>query len=186
MMTLSTQDVSSRIRIFIADDHAMIRTGLRKVLESQPDMEVVGEAADGEAAVKLTLKSKPDVLLLDLAMPYMTGIDALRNLAQLKVATKTILLTASIDRPRIVESVKIGARGVILKEASSDLLCKCIRIVASGQYWVDHRGVSDIVHALMQSAQEELTEPRDTFSVKRRDMEIVEYVQQVGGRMDIG
>ena len=172
------------LRIVIADDHAMVRSGLRKVLESQKDMQVVGEAADGEAAVRLTLEYAPDVLLLDLAMPGTPGVDALRTLSKSKLQTKTIIVTASIESSILVELVQLGARGVILKESSSESLYKCIRSVAAGQYWLDHAGVCEVAQAFRRVADSD-NGGRDTFGLTPRELEIVAGVVAAYGTKEI-
>src|SRR5580698_5259809 len=102
------------IRIVIADDHPIFRDGLRRLLESEGDMKVVGEACDGREAVKLASEIKPDILLLDLAMPHHTGLDALRDLnsgAGAAAAVRIILLTAAVEKKQVVEALQLGARG---------------------------------------------------------------------------
>src|SRR5512140_1048412 len=107
------------VRILIADDHAIFRDGLRRLLESEPEFQVVGEAADGGEAVANVRTLKPDVLLLDLAMPRVPGMEALRELVTGSDAeTRIILLTAAIEKVQIVEALQIGARGIILKESA--------------------------------------------------------------------
>jgi len=104
------------IRIVIADDHPIFRDGLRRLLESEGDMKVVGEACDGLEAVKLAMEIKPDILLLDLAMPHQTGLEALRDLSTRAGAAGTvriILLTAAAEKKQVVEALQLGARGVV-------------------------------------------------------------------------
>src|SRR5712664_2013852 len=130
---------SRSIRIVIADDHPIFRDGLRRLLEAEPDMKVVGEACDGREAVKLATEIKPDILLLDLAMPHHTGLDALRDLntnTSAAGAVRIILLTAAVEKKQVVEALQLGARGVVLKDSATQLLLKAIHAVMSGEYWV--------------------------------------------------
>jgi two-component system nitrate/nitrite response regulator NarL len=130
---------SHPIRIVIADDHPIFRDGLRRLLESEGEMKVVGEACDGREAVKLATEIKPDILLLDLAMPHHTGLDALRDLntnAGAAVAVRIILLTAAVEKKQVVEALQLGARGVVLKDSATQLLLKSIHAVMAGEYWV--------------------------------------------------
>ena len=137
-----------RIRILIADDHPIFRHGLRSLLEDEPGIEVVGEAADGEEAVRMAQSLRPDILLVDMAMPRKTGLDALRALASGAAPPRSVVLTAAIDKPQIMEALQAGARGVILKETATELLLKCIRAVVAGEYWIGRDSVSDLVRYL--------------------------------------
>jgi len=119
----------NKIRILVADDHPIFRDGLRKLLEAEADFRVIGEASDGQEAVKLAHELKPDVLLLDLAMPRQPGLDALRELSAAATPVRTILLTVAIEKAQLVEALQLGARGVVLKETSTELLLKSIRSV---------------------------------------------------------
>jgi DNA-binding NarL/FixJ family response regulator len=139
---------SAMIRILIADDHAVFRYGLRALLESEPRFTVVGEAADGLEVAKLTNELKPTVLMLDLAMPRLTGIEVLRELASAQVAVRTIVLTAAIEKRQIVEALQLGARGVLLKDAAIQLIAKCIEKVVDGDFWVGHEAVTSLVDYL--------------------------------------
>jgi two-component system, NarL family, nitrate/nitrite response regulator NarL len=168
------------IRIVIADDHPIFRDGLRRLLESEPDMKVIGEACDGLEAVKLATEAKPDILLLDLAMPHHTGLDALRDLSNRSGPSGTvriILLTAAAEKKQIVEALQLGARGVVLKDSATQLLLKSIHSVMSGEYWVGRESVSNLVQYLrnlMQSTSEETKQKR--FGLTPRELEIVSAV----------
>jgi two-component system nitrate/nitrite response regulator NarL len=168
------------IRILIADDHAIFREGLRKLLESEPSFRVVGEAADGEMALQLAREVKADVLLLDLAMPRMDGLETLREVAVHKPSLRTVVLTASIDRENIVKALQLGASGVVLKESNSKVLFDSIRAVASGHYWIGHESISDVIQTLrdMVSKASSKAKLRD-FGLTPRERQIVAAV--VGG-----
>ena len=136
------------VRILVADDHPIFRDGLRKLLEAETDFQVVGEASDGGEAIKMAQRLKPDVLLLDLAMPQVPGLEALRELRNSVEAIRVILLTAAIDREQIVDALHHGVRGVVLKESATQLLLKSIRCVMAGQYWVGRESVTDLVRII--------------------------------------
>lgn len=165
------------VRVLIADDHALFRDGLRKLLESEGGFEVVGEASDGEMLLDLVRRTQADILLLDLAMPRQDGMDVLRELAAAQVPVRTLLLTATINKDQIVRALKLGAYGVVLKEATTQRLFDSIRCVMSGQYWVGRESISDLVRALRSVSNQEngSQKPRE-FGLTPREMEIVTLV----------
>jgi two-component system, NarL family, nitrate/nitrite response regulator NarL len=170
-------DEPHAVRILIADDHAIFRDGLRKLLESEPGFEVIGEAADGAEAARLVRQLQPDVLLLDLAMPRGSGLEALRELASAESRVCTILLTAAIEKKQILEALQFGARGVVLKEAATELLFRCIRSVMGGQYWVGRESVSSLVKTLRDLTPTPGEEARQKkFGLTPRELEIISAI----------
>ena len=164
---------ASKIRILIADDHAIFRDGLKKLLESEPDFTVVGEAGDGAEAIKLAQKLKPDLLLLDLAMPRMPGMVALRELTTASVPVRTIVLAAAVGKEQIVEALQLGARGVVLKESATQQLLKSLRAVMAGEYWVGRESVSDLVQYLRVASGVASAPQKKHFGLTPRELEIV-------------
>jgi two-component system, NarL family, nitrate/nitrite response regulator NarL len=165
------------IRVVIADDHTIFRKGLRSVLEGESGFVVVGEAADGEEAVEVCRALLPHVLLLDLAMPGASGMDALAELATSPTPVRTILLTAGIEKAEIVKALQLGAAGVVLKSASTDLLFKSIRSVIAGQHWIGREAVSDLVQALRDQMAASTEKPaRKRFGLTAREVEITSAV----------
>ena len=161
---------SQPVRIVIADDHPIFRDGLRRLLEAEPDLKVIGEASDGAEAVKLARQLKPDILLLDLAMPKHPGLEALRDLSAGTTSTpvRVILLTAAAEKGQIVEALQLGA---------TQLLLKAIHTVMSGEYWVGRESVSNLVQylrTLMQSSSDEARQKK--FGLTPRELEIVSAV----------
>ena len=163
-------------RIVIADDHPIFRDGLRRLLEVESSFKVIGEASDGAEAVKLTRKLKPDVLLLDLAMPNHPGLEAVRELGAGPTSTRIILLTAAVEKEQIVEALQLGARGVVLKESATQLLMDSIRAVMSGQYWVGRETISNLVEYLRTLLTPPATPKHKKYGLTPRELEIISAV----------
>ena len=178
--------MSEQVRILIADDHPIFRDGLRRLLEAEPDLSVVGQAVDAAEAVRLAESLHPDILLLDVAMPNVSGLEALETLVDLPHAPGVILLTAAIDKADIVRALQLGARGIVLKESATSMLLKAIRIVMEGGYWVGRESVSDLLLAL-RSLGSTAEPPRalPVFSLTPRELQIVGLILAAAGNRKI-
>jgi two-component system, NarL family, nitrate/nitrite response regulator NarL len=174
---VSTQLVSP-IGILIADDHKMFREGLRRLLEAESGMKVIGEARDGAEAVERARRLKPDILLLDLSMPNHPGFEALKDLGSDEPnETRVILLSGEVSKRQIVEALQLGARGVVLKDSPTEFLLKAIQTVMAGGYWVGREKVANLVQYLrnlIQSSGEEVR--RRKYGLTPRELEIVSAV----------
>jgi DNA-binding NarL/FixJ family response regulator len=139
------------IRIIIADAQPIFRTGLRRALDAEPRFSVVGETGDGEEVVSLVDSLEPNLLLLDPDLARTDGFDALVRIAERESQPSTVLLTASLDRAQLVRAVRLGVRGVVSKDAPSDVVLKALHSVAEGQYWLGREEVADVVRSLLRS-----------------------------------
>jgi two-component system nitrate/nitrite response regulator NarL len=167
---------SNPIRILIADDHPLFRDGLRRLLQAEPGFEVVGEASDGEGLAELAQATQPDIILLDLSMPRRDGMEVLRELSAARCRARTLLLTAAINKPQIVQALRLGAYGVIMKESTTQKLFESIHCVMAGQYWVGRESVSDLVDALRSVSPPEPGGRARDFGLTTREREIVTLV----------
>ena len=126
-----------RIRVLIVDDHAMVRRGMRDFLDLHPDLEVVGEAADGEAALEATDTLRPDVVVMDLMLPVLDGIAATAQLKARHPAVEVVAITSFIEEERVTAAIEAGASGFLLKDAEADDLAAAIRAARQGEVYLD-------------------------------------------------
>ena len=166
------------VKILIADDHPVVRVGLRNMLQADARVKVVAEAQDGLEAITMVRTLRPDILLLDLAMPKMPGLETLRELTNENGPTRTIVLTGLIDKRQILEALQLGARGVVLKDAIADHLSACIRAVMQGQYWLEGRPVQNLVQVLHDLAAQTAKPPRKTFGLTARELEVITLITE--------
>jgi len=168
----------------VADDHAIFRDGLRKLLADAEEIQIVGEASNGVECVKMLAKLKPDILLLDLRMPEKDGLGVLEEVNFDSTPTRVIVLTAAEDDRDVVRAMRLGARGVVLKQSASDLLVKAIHKVFDGEIWLDNRMTAEVIDAFKKSA--EAGQRREKPLLSDREKEIVQLVAQGFRNREIG
>lgn len=179
------KSASPTIRILLADDHPVVRIGVRNMLQSEPSFEVVGEVGDGDEAITETLELLPDILLLDLYMPRLPGLEAMRAIMSGSPSVKIVLLTSTITTQQIIEALQIGARGIVLKDAVAEHLTSAIRAVISGDYWIGGKRVVNLVGALHELMQKAAVPDRKTFGLTPREMEVVSCIVEGCSNRDI-
>lgn len=152
-----------RIAILLADDHTLVRQGLKLLLEREPGLEVVGEAGDGRRALELAAELRPEVAVLDISMPQMNGLEAARRIARLAPGTKVLLLSMYQSPEYVREAVRAGVRGYVLKEDAATELVEAIRAVARGEYHFAPQVLEEVVEAARspQGGRLELLTPRE-------------------------
>lgn len=158
------------IRVVVVDDQALIRSGIRALLGLFPNIEVVGEAADGNSAIRLVVESQPDVLLLDIRMPKMTGVQVISTLASDGVLPPTLLLTTFEDDAALVAGVRAGARGFLLKGVTPETLIEAIMTVAAGGTYLYASLATGSGTAPQASWQDQTYETPDALTAREREI----------------
>jgi two-component system response regulator NreC len=156
----------SKIRILLADDHAVVRQGFKLILAAQPDMEIVGEAGNGREAVELAENLKPDVVVMDVAMPELNGIEATRRLAESVPHARVVALSMHKDSVYVREILRAGARGYLLKDSVAADLVSAVRGVARGEGYLSP-GVSN---AVLDDYRRHVTNPIDLLTSREREV----------------
>jgi NarL family two-component system response regulator LiaR len=162
------------LRIVIADDHQVVRHGLRAFLEIYEDIRVVGEASDGAECVEVARREKPDVVLMDLVMPGMDGIQATRRLAELGLDARVIVLTSFGEDDKVFPAIQAGARSYLLKDVAPDDLIQTIRAVHRGEA----RLHPDVARTLMEQVARSVPRPAPASNLSERELEVVRLVAQ--------
>ena len=161
--------MSTRKRVIIADDHSIMRDGLQEVLERSGEYEVVGQARDGEEAVAVAKRLKPDVVIMDLIMPVKDGVDACREIVQSLPETRVLVLTASTDEDVVVDAVAAGASGYLHKFSGKETLLETIRDVVAGEFRIPGEVVRK-VFAGMRSDPEQAVATEDQLTARERQI----------------
>ncbi|MBV8070321.1 MAG: response regulator transcription factor [Acidobacteriaceae bacterium] len=160
------------IRVLLADDHTIVRQGLKLILSAQPDLEVIGEAANGNEAVDLAHKLHPDIVLMDVAMPGVNGIEATKRMVQADPRTKVLVLSMHTEGIYVREILRAGARGYILKDAIDTELLNAVRSVARGDGYISPA----VSGALLSDYRKNVTDPLDLLS--NREREVLKFIAE--------
>lgn len=163
--------LSRPVRVLIADDHELVRRGLRLVLEAEEDIEVVGEAQDGEAAVKAAASLRPDILLMDLRMPRMDGVEACARVRECAPETAVVILTSFDDEADVVAALRAGASSYLLKDTSPASLVQSVRGAASGSTVLDPSVAGHLISGSGRQAPEQMVDP-----LSAREREVLQHM----------
>jgi DNA-binding NarL/FixJ family response regulator len=172
------------IRVVLADDHPIVRDGLKKLLSLEEDIRVVGEAADGRELVQVVQQLSPDVVVLDLRMPNMDGLATLQVFQQLNLKPRIIVLTASEDKNEFIQAMKHGCSGIVLKQTAPELIVKSIRKVHAGEIWLDSHTTAAVMRQfasgseVMGGTSAGPSRGRERSPLSQREREIVGLVAQ--------
>ncbi len=171
-----------KIRILIADDHSIVREGLKQLLELEPDFEVVGQASNGMETIQKVKELDPDVLLLDINMPVMNGIKALRKLKEDGIKSRVVVLTIHEDREYLLETMQIGATGYILKDSDSASLYKAIRDANCGQSYIQPKLAAELVKEFNKPKQ---IKDKSENELTQREYEVLTLIAEGFNNKDI-
>lgn len=172
------------ITVMISDDHALMREGLKQLLELEKDIEVVCQAKDGHETIEKVLNYQPDVLLLDINMPNLNGIDALRRIRDLGVDTKVIILTIHDDKEYLLETMKMGADGHVLKDSDANSLIKAIKDVKQGKTYIQP-SIATMLKEEISSKDEADKSLRKIKSLTNREYEVLSLIAEGLNNKDI-
>ncbi len=171
---MGADSMQAKIRILIADDHPVVRVGVRHLLQAEPGFEVVADCVNGRETLDMVWRRKPDILLLDMAMPGSSGLDVLRQLASDPGPTRTILLTAGIEQQELMEALQLGVRAVVMKDSAGRDLVDAIHAVSKGQCWIGQRTVGNLVEVLQERARAEVH--RQSYGLTPRELQVISTV----------
>lgn len=164
------------IKLILVDDHPLVLNGLQQLFSTEPDLEVLACCSDGETALQTIIQQQPDVLLLDLKMPNMSGINLLHNLHKQNLHPKVVVLTAAIDEDEVLDAIQLGVRGVILKEMAPHLLIQCIRKVYAGGEWLEKNSVCRALEKLLKRENEAQNLQRLMNMLTPRELDMIRLV----------
>lgn len=173
-----------QVSVLLADDHAVVRDGLRALLEAQPDLRVVGDASDGRSAVRQAEALRPDVVVIDIAMPELNGIDATEQIRLSSSDTEVVILSVHADSEHVFRALKAGARGYVMKEAAGQEVVQAIRDVHAGRRYLSTR-IADTVTADFVRLRREAPNRGPLDSLSAREREVLQLVAEGRSSADI-
>jgi two-component system, NarL family, response regulator LiaR len=173
--------MSERITVLITDDHSVVRQGVRVFLETQPEIEVLGEAASGQEAIKMCLELAPDVVLLDLLMPKMNGVEATRQIKQVSPRSNIVILTSYHDDEFIVPAIKAGALSYLLKDVSPSELIAAVKKASLGEAVLHPQIAQKLMKGLRENGENQIVE-----ELSKRELEVLQLVAEGLSNLEIG
>jgi two-component system nitrate/nitrite response regulator NarL len=164
------------IKVLLADGHSQIRAEARRILEASDAIQLVGEVADGDQTITETLDLLPNIVLLDLTMPRLPGLEAMRAIMGGRPQINILLLNRQIRAQHIVEALQIGARGIVLHDSLAKTLVPAIRSVSKSKYWLGPEEVEGLVSSLHSLVHEHALAPQQTFNLTRRELAVIRCI----------
>jgi DNA-binding NarL/FixJ family response regulator len=161
---------SPSIRVVLVDDHALVRQGFRRILEDDPDLTVVGEASNGTDAIALVKKTDPDVVVMDMAMPEMSGLHATMEIIKQRPGTKVLILSMYSDEQYVRNALDAGAKGYILKSAIENDLTRAVKAVAAGEQYLAPELSSVLIRAIQAGSFEKASDPYDRLTQREKQV----------------
>jgi NarL family two-component system response regulator LiaR len=160
------------VKLVIVDDHRVVRSGVKALIETEPGLEVIGEAGDGREAVTKVKAQQPDVVLMDLVMPEMDGVEATNEITKLSPAPEILILTSFSEEERIIQAIKAGASGYLIKDASPDELVQAIEDVYHGESTLDPKVAGTVLRSVQKEPEDSAEELTD------REIEVLELLAE--------
>jgi len=173
-----------KIKVFIADDHVMVRQGIKKLLELEGNIEVIGQAGDGESALAQIKELKPQIVLLDLNMPVLDGVNVIKMIKQQNVDTKIIVLTIHDELEYLIKTANEGADGYILKGSDMEVLFEAIKAVKNGETYIQSNLASQLIKKLNKSEEED-SDKNKIRSLSKREIQVLIFITQGLSNKDI-
>lgn len=168
------------ISLVLVDDHSMVRQGLKQLIELEEDIKVIAQAGDGKEGVQKVLENNPDIVLMDINMPHMNGIEAAKVLKQKKVNTKIIMLTLHNEVEYLFKTVELGIHGYVLKDSGSDILIAAIRSVYNGETYIQPNMATQLVHKIQYKQKIDLIETTagEMEGLTKRELEVLTLIAE--------
>jgi len=170
------------IRVLLADDHAVVRDGLRALLDAQPAIEVVGDVANGREAVREAQKLQPDIVIMDIAMPDLNGIEATLQIQDVAASTQIVILSMHSTTEHIFRALQAGARGYLLKDSAGAEVAEAVRVVHGGRRYLSHRIAAAVIDDYI--SERHRTSPLDSLS--RRERQILQLIAEGKTSAEVG
>jgi len=166
-----------KISVLVADDHSLMRQGLKQIIELEEDLQVVGQATNGQEAVEMAKRLNPDVILMDINMPVLNGMQAIKEIRDIGLDSKIVVLTIHEDRDYLFKTIQLGANGYVLKDAESSILITAIRTVKKGQSYIQENMTSELVKEFNRITKHEKQRNSEN-SLTAREVEVLELIAE--------